>query len=133
MPDGAGCLVSWRGCCRHGRCVCNFPSSFHQSEKIQMEKKTDINTSIRGAAGPGPGPRGCERGHRLALGFAVNAGWKVSLASFRSLQVMVASAAGRQAEAGAPGLSYNLKTNSGFIRSTAQPFSKTEQAGVHGT
>jgi hypothetical protein len=46
---------------------------------------------------------------------------------------MVASAAGRQDEAGAPGLSYNLKTNSGFIRSTAQPSSKTEQAGVHGT
>lgn len=138
MPDGAGCLVSWRGCCRHGRCVCNFPPSFHQSEKNSNGKNTDINTSIRGAAGPGPGPRGCEHGHHLAMGFAVNAGWarlegESGLLSVPPGQVMVASAAGRQAGAGASVLSYDLKINSGFIHGTVQPSSKTEHTGVHGT
>lgn len=75
MPGGVGCLVSRGGCCGHGRCVCNFPSSFHQSEKFKWKKKTDINTLVQGAAGRGMGPRGGERGHCLALGIAVKAGW----------------------------------------------------------
>lgn len=39
-----------------------------------MEKKTDINILVQGAAGRGMGPRGGERGHCLALGIAVKAG-----------------------------------------------------------
>lgn len=45
------------------------------SQKNSNGIKTDINTLVQGAAGRGMGPRGGERGHCLALGIAVKAGW----------------------------------------------------------
>lgn len=78
------------GCCGHGRCVSNFPSSFHQSEKIQMEKKTDTNTFIQGAVDWAQDPGEVSVGtvwHWDLQSKQAGPGWKGSLTSCPSRPV----------------------------------------------